>query len=394
MEKKVWLISHCGPENIGGCENATNIWVTELIRRGANVTWLYPDRAKYRLDKNSNPSNEQLNVQVLETVNFPKIRRLVIPTTTSQIHFHRMYIDQKPDTIILNGYCSPLFQDTLLASIRFCRRQPNIFHIFHGELGISPDLSPLTSLRRQIISQLHFGLVNSFRNVKYIAVSESTRQQLLRSRFFSPDTNIDVVYPSSPDACSQRRPEPDNNQNSFVATTVSRLSPGKGIETLIDLATQAKKRNLPFQFNLVGPAHHQPYLDQTTAMFQGIVNLIGQKTGQDLCLSYLNSDLSVMSSPAEGFGLVTVEALNHGVPVLATQIPATEEIFRHFNHLPGFLIPRLPNRSFDLNTATDFMSRFAQYPQLRSDLYKVTEPSRRIFNSTSQTNRLADLVLG
>ena len=51
---------------------------------------------------------------------------------------------------------------------------------------------------------------------------------------------------------------------------------------------------------------------------------------------YLNHDIFLISSRYEGFGLVTLEAMECGLPVIGFDIPANKELITNGNN--GFLV--------------------------------------------------------
>lgn len=75
---------------------------------------------------------------------------------------------------------------------------------------------------------------------------------------------------------------------------------------------------------------------------------VQEATDDDLQWEYLNSDLLVMASRGEGFGLPVVEAISHGLPVLARDLPVFRELlgdegdyFRLDSELPAAILKRL-----------------------------------------------------
>jgi glycosyltransferase involved in cell wall biosynthesis len=71
------------------------------------------------------------------------------------------------------------------------------------------------------------------------------------------------------------------------------------------------------------------------------VHLVGPRTGAALHRSYADADLMVLPSRAETYGMVVIEALAHGVPVLAADVGGVTEAVGHGadGTRPGLLVP-------------------------------------------------------
>ena len=153
-----------------------------------------------------------------------------------------------------------------------------------------------------------------------VAVSNLVAEKVRRARITqSPE----VIYPPTnltQDCNSKSRAKPSH----LNVATVSRIAPEKGLGFLTPLARECKKAELPATFNLVGAATDVGYRDKVVNSFEGRVNFLGQKTGKDLCLAYNQADVTVFPSTNEAFGLVTVESLQHGAPVISRNAAAGE----------------------------------------------------------------------
>lgn len=104
----------------------------------------------------------------------------------------------------------------------------------------------------------------------------------------------------------------------------------KGVQYLIEAA-----RMLPpdsFQFTLVGSCRQPPAV---THAFPPHVRVVGQVPYADLQRFYRESDVLVFPTVSDGFGRVQIEALAHGVPVIATT--ACAEVVRDGE--TGFRVP-------------------------------------------------------
>jgi glycosyltransferase involved in cell wall biosynthesis len=67
----------------------------------------------------------------------------------------------------------------------------------------------------------------------------------------------------------------------------------------------------------------------------------GPRTGADLGRSYAAADLVVLASRAETYGMVVIEALARGLPVIATEVGGIPEALGHGADgiRPGLLVP-------------------------------------------------------
>jgi glycosyltransferase involved in cell wall biosynthesis len=71
------------------------------------------------------------------------------------------------------------------------------------------------------------------------------------------------------------------------------------------------------------------------------VRFVGPRTGADLDRAYVAADLLVLASHAETYGMVVIEALARGLPVVATEVGGVTEALGHGDDgtRPGLLVP-------------------------------------------------------
>lgn len=117
--------------------------------------------------------------------------------------------------------------------------------------------------------------------------------------------------------------------NSFVVFTVRNLSPRMGLENLAAAAAEVVKKRPEAYFIIGGKGPLEKILAGLVAEhgLENHVRLTGFIPEEDLAAYYRCSDLFILPTRLlEGFGLVTLEALACGTPVLATPVGANAEV--------------------------------------------------------------------
>jgi glycosyltransferase involved in cell wall biosynthesis len=101
---------------------------------------------------------------------------------------------------------------------------------------------------------------------------------------------------------------------------VGRLAPEKGIERLLPLAAPGSDRHLA----LVGDGPGTADLEQAFAGTQ--TTFAGRLVGRELAAAYASADVFVFPSTTDTLGLVVLEAMASGLPVVAARTPASRDL--------------------------------------------------------------------
>ena len=113
-----------------------------------------------------------------------------------------------------------------------------------------------------------------------------------------------------------------NHPNQIVLLTVCRLIPCKGLETCLEAMSHLSE--LPITLRIVGngaPAYELSL--QKLAQHLGVteqIEFIGAIPPSQIAEEYRTADLFVLASYFEAFGIVLVEAMASGVPIVATKV--------------------------------------------------------------------------
>lgn len=172
-----------------------------------------------------------------------------------------------------------------------------------------------------------------------VSISEMTKTRLDR-RFFSRklNKNSPVIYNGIPDISKHIREHNDflTNPSIIKLVSVGRLSEQKDLHNLL-LAIQIFKNKNSVKLTIVGDGPLKQEL-QEEAEKLGIseeVEFAGYRT--DALDIIADSDIFVSSSLWEGFPTVILEAMAIGIPVIATDIPGSNELI--INRKTGILVP-------------------------------------------------------
>jgi glycosyltransferase involved in cell wall biosynthesis len=128
----------------------------------------------------------------------------------------------------------------------------------------------------------------------------------------------------------------------LVLVCVSRLAPEKGFEFLAQAAKQLDERGFPFKLLIVG-GNKNPQVEADIRNYFGHLNDEGKVTftgflkSEELARAYACGDIFLHCSITETFGLVVLESMASGVPVVARDEGGPSEIVA--DGKSGYLVP-------------------------------------------------------
>ena len=194
-------------------------------------------------------------------------------------------------------------------------------------------------LGRKLVEKV---LIN--RSKRIVVLSEYTKRRLKevyglhgsRITVIPGAVDIDRFKPAGERALNRR--QLGISPNCSVLLTVRNLEPRMGLENLI-FAFKKVVENQPDAFLIIGGKGPLEQKLRDLASNCGLAESIrftGYIAEDALPAYYRIADLFILPTrELEGFGLVTVEALASGLPVLGTPVGGTQEILTHLG--PGFL---------------------------------------------------------
>lgn len=178
----------------------------------------------------------------------------------------------------------------------------------------------------KLISNLLSRLVES-RTAAVIAISEAVRDFLLERQEIVDTSKVHIIpYGFDVDFIDVNFESSQNDNRSFVIGTVARLTEQKSIPTLIK-AFQLFKEMIPnAKLHIVGSGHLLQDLKGLTEELEISDSVIWFGRTDKVAHHMREMNLFVLPSLYEGFGLVLLEAIQLGIPVIASRNTAIIEV--------------------------------------------------------------------
>ncbi|KAK9235411.1 hypothetical protein V1525DRAFT_410086 [Lipomyces kononenkoae] len=168
----------------------------------------------------------------------------------------------------------------------------------------------------------------------------------------------------SPSARSEQYREELAPNNEIILVCVARLAAEKGFEFLAEVARSLIAKNFPFKLVIVGGNCKADVAREVQDLFLGMENFVtftGFLQGEQLARAYASADMFVHCSITETFGLVVLEAMASGLPVVARDMGGPSEIVA--DKESGYLVD--PS---DLEGFVSCVERLGQDAELRSTM--------------------------
>lgn len=173
---------------------------------------------------------------------------------------------------------------------------------------------------------------------KIVVNSKSTADWVKRFGCFNK--KIIIFYPIVDDFIQEGGMVGRRSDGRKHILCVANIRKNKGQQHLIDALDFLNNKNI--QLHFVGLVKEQVYYNNLIAQIKrkGYVDRVkfsGFLAHEDLLAVYKMADVFVLPTLNEGFGLVLLEAMAFGVPVVASNVGGIAEIIN--NGVNGFLIP-------------------------------------------------------
>jgi Glycosyltransferase len=331
------------PHNSGGLGVACYFLSKSLANQGADIDFIVPYTADHDISYMNVLSATHLDplykfgwgaydTKFIEAINFANIDPNTLGSIRDVQKLYTRYVcryleENTPDVVHAHDWLT--FEAGIIAKKLY--GIPFVAHVHATEYDRSG-----ADGGNPVIHEIEYeGLMLADR---ILAVSQITKDLIVQKYKISPD-KIDVVY-NGFDLDSYNSEHYEYNQNTFrylermkdqgytIVSTIARFTVQKGLTHLVKAAARAISTYDKLLFLFAGDGEQRDELIKLAAEY-GIsdhVIFTGFIRGKQLRDIYTVSDIFVMSSVSEPFGLTALEAAHHGNALIITKQSGVGEV--------------------------------------------------------------------
>jgi glycosyltransferase involved in cell wall biosynthesis len=105
----------------------------------------------------------------------------------------------------------------------------------------------------------------------------------------------------------------------------------KGFQFVSEAVFELNRQGYPVEHQIVGDGDARMILENwiTDNGYGSVSKCLGRLSDEELDLVFAKATIFAMASEREGFGLVYVEAMAHGLPCVCVDVGASKEVVKH-----------------------------------------------------------------
>ncbi len=169
-------------------------------------------------------------------------------------------------------------------------------------------------------------------------------------------------------------------KDDFVVLFIGRLTLQKGPDYFLEVAKRVLQKNKHIKFVIAGTGdmYHRLLEHIATFRLHDSVFPLGFMNGAEKDMVYRNADVCLIPSVSEPFGLIALEAVEHGVPVIISTNSGAQEVLFH----------SLKSEFWNIDLMAEYVLALAQYPVLRRILAEESYKETRHLTWDAQAEKI------
>tara|TARA_Y200000002_G_scaffold218443_1_gene180204 strand:+ start:8062 stop:9195 length:1134 start_codon:yes stop_codon:yes gene_type:complete len=239
------------------------------------------------------------------------------------------------------------YDHVLFVTIETCffgallRNKNRISNKYYLVTGIGPFLDK-KDLKFKILKRIYSNVFNKEKNnlnSKFIFQNLDNKDYFISSSFASEKNSV-VIKGSGIKQTGKLKKRFQENDGLIKFCFAGELTSSKGLEELLEASNNLYQQNYQFKLNIAGKylpgksdyISNELYIRMQKSKY---INYYGIIDYSKMSNFYMDSDIFILPSYGEGLPKSALEAASHGLPLILTDVPGSNEcIFEN-----GYLIP-------------------------------------------------------
>ncbi len=327
---------------------------------------------------------KKLKDEKIEYYIIPHLKRSISPINDLIALFEIKKLIKKirPDTIHLNSSKISIL-GSLAAKLIVKSQKSKVVYTAHGWVFNEP-----LPVWKKSFYEIAERLTAKFKD-KIICVSEFDRQTALKKKI-APEKKLITIHNGIQKINFLNKEEARKKLNldtsKFTIGTIGNFYKTKGYEYLVEAITLLNNQGLDFQVAIIGKAGPEKEAIKSLIKQCGLQNKI-TIFSLDTAAEYLKAfDIYVCSSVKEGLSYTIIEAMQAGLPIIATKVGGNPELIK--NNENGLIIEsKNPNQIAEaiiklinnVNLSEKLGNKSKEIAEAEFTLEKMIEKTRKIY---------------
>jgi glycosyltransferase involved in cell wall biosynthesis len=260
---------------------------------------------------------------------------------------------------------------------KYATGKPLIVHVHATEF----DRCGGPNVNQHVYNVEKWGMMEADR---VIAVSELTRQIIIKEYGISPD-KVRVVHngiddSTKPSGAGWKRMRSLKQSGYKIVLFLGRITIQKGPDYFVRAAKRVLERNPKVMFVVSGSGDMEESMMKLAADLQISQNVLftGFLSGGDRHEMYTSSDLFVMPSISEPFGITPLEAMKLGTPVLISKQSGVSEIVQHAMKIDFWDVDEMANKILAVVGYPGLKETLSDYAREEADKITWADAAKKV----------------
>jgi len=213
-----------------------------------------------------------------------------------------------------------------------------------------------------------------------IAISKSVRNFLIEANEIAKNKEFHVVTYGYNFTTENEEHVPSTHQTKHKLLAIGRLVPQKDYPTILRGLSMLASQEMDFEISVLGEGENRVELQKLSKELKLEKRVFWMGKVEDTKSFYKESDLFILASRYEGFGMVLVEAMDHSLPIVCASSPTAIEVLGE--NYPGL---------FEIGSPRDLAEKVSWALENSGILVRELDYRKRFFIASDMAQKVQEI---